>query len=395
MALMTKLRDKTHIILFVLVAAFLALIVFEWGMNFTGPTRKAGLAGKVNGQPISMSQYEEIYNGLSTSFRQSNPGAEVTPEIEAKIREQAWSMAVDQTLVEQIFKKYAIEVSDQEVVDAVNSDINPPAIIRQNFTDPKTGKIDRQLFEKVRRDPQAKEFWLRAQDIVKRELKVEKLLMALKTMAIVTDSEVTELVQRQFTIFSGSFVPFPLSYAGPETMFPVKEDEIKNWYEAHKEQFRQDPTRSAEFVFFPQIPSSQDSLQAKKEIDGLVPQFASALSDSEFVKVQSDMPNSINVSYSRANFSPAAGNAIFNSAKLVPGQIVGPVADQGYYRMLKVKSVTTGEPVASASHILLSFNPNDKAEAEQTLALARQIYEELKKGVPFAEIPAAPVTAVP
>jgi parvulin-like peptidyl-prolyl isomerase len=388
MGLLSKMREKTHILLIIVSVSFLVLIVFEWGMNFTGPTKKAGLAGKVNGRPIEMTQYDEIYNGLNENFRRSNPGAEITTQIETRFREQAWNVAVDQVLVEDMFDKYGIKVQDSEVLDAVNSDVNPPMIIRQNFTDPRTGKIDRQLLEKVRRDPQAKAFWVKAQEVVKRELKVDKLLMALKTMAIVTDPEVSELVQRQFTTFSASFIPVPFSYAGPETMFPVKDDEIKAWYAAHKEQFKQDPTRNAEFVFYPLVPSSQDSLQVKKEIDALVSQFASAPRDSEFVKVQSDRPNAVNVAYSRADFSPAAGNAIFGSPKLASGQLVGPIADMGMYRLLKIKSVTSGQPAASASHILIRFNQADRADAGRALALADQILGELKKGVPFASLAA-------
>ncbi|NTW47175.1 MAG: peptidylprolyl isomerase, partial [Chlorobaculum sp.] len=388
MALMSKLRDKTHIVLFVLVAAFLALIVFEWGMNFTGPTKKAGAVGTVNGESISMTQYEELYNKLVSGFRQSNPGAEITSDLDAKFREQAWNYAVDQTLIQQLLKKYGIDVTDQEVLDAVNSDLNPPMIIRQNFTDPQTGKIDRKLLEQARSDPKAKEFWLNAQEAVKRELMVNKLVMALKTMVVITDPELTEVVQRQFTTFTGSFIPFPLSYAGPESNFPVKDEEVKSWYDAHKAQFREEPTRSAEFVFVPLTPSAQDSLQVKKEIDGLIPQFASAASDSEFVKIQSDMPNSVNVALSRADFSNAAGNAVFGSPKLAPGQIVGPIADNGYYRLLKIKSITTGEPVASASHILIRINPADKADGQRVMGLLKQISEELRGGASFASLAA-------
>ncbi|NTU57989.1 MAG: peptidylprolyl isomerase [Chlorobiaceae bacterium] len=385
MALMSKLRDKTHILMIILVVTFLGLIVFEWGMNFTGPTKKAGLAGKVNGRSITTEQYEEIYNGLNDNFRRTNPGAEVTPQVENNFREQAWNVAVDQALVEEMFEKYGIKVQDSEVLAAVNNEANPPMIIRQNFTDPRTGKIDRQVLEQVRRDPKAKAFWVKAQEVVKRELMVDKLLMALKTMAVVTEPEVVELVQRQFTTFQASFIPFPLSYAGPETMFPVKDDEIKSWYTAHKEQFKQDNTRTGEFVFYPQTPSSHDSLQVKKEIDGLVPQFAAAPSDSEFVKVQSDRPTAANVTYSRADFSPAAGNAVFGSPKLAAGQVVGPIADRGFYRLLKIKGVSSGEPAASASHILIRVN---QADAARSLALVDQILGELKKGVSFETLAA-------
>ncbi|ACF12223.1 PpiC-type peptidyl-prolyl cis-trans isomerase [Chlorobaculum parvum NCIB 8327] len=389
MALMGKLRDKTHIVLFILVAAFVGLIVFEWGMNFTGPKQsRGGDVGAVNGEPIPAAEYEQLYNMVSTSFRQRNPGVEVTSRIDAGLREQAWNMVVDQTLINQLLKKYAVQVSDQEVLEAVNSEVNPPGIIRQNFTDPKTGQIDRELLEKARQDPQAKEFWLKAQEMVRRELMINKLLMDLKSMAIVTDPEVTELVQRQYTTFSGSFIPFPYDFAGPASNFPVKDEEITAWYEAHKGQFQQEPTRSAEFVFFPLTPSAQDSLRAKKEIDGLVSEFASAPDEAEFVKIQSDIPDAVNVTRTRADFSLEGGKKIFDSPKLAPGQIVGPVADQGYYRLLKIKSVSTGEPMASASHILIRVNPADKASVESGQALARKILDELKNGASFAQLAA-------
>jgi parvulin-like peptidyl-prolyl isomerase len=388
MAIMSKMREKTHIILFILVAAFLALIIFEWGMNFTGPARKGGLVGKIDGRPITSAQYEEIYNNLSQNFRRSNPGADVTPQAELSFREQAWNVLVDQALVEELFEKYGITVQDREVLDAVNSQINPPQIIRQNFTDPRTGTIDRQMLEKARKDPQAKAFWVKAEEVIKRELMVDKLLMALKTMGLVTDPEANELVQRQYALYSASFIPFPLSYAGTDAQFPVKEGEVKTWFEAHKEQFKQDPTRSADFVLYPLVPSAQDSLQVKKDIDALVPQFASAPNDSEFVKVQSDRPNAVNVALSRADFSPEAGAGLFGSPKLAPGQIVGPVADHGLYRIFKIKSITTGAPVASASHILIRCNLADRADTERALARASMIYEQLQKGVPFATLAA-------
>lgn len=385
MAFMSKLRDKTHVVLFVLVVAFMALIVFEWGMNLTGPASKGGQAGKVNGQSITSAQYEEVYNGLRQNFMRGNPGAEVTPQAEMSFREQAWNIVVDQALVEELFRKYGITVQDREVIDAVNSEINPPMIIRQNFTDPRTGAIDRALLDKARRDPQAKAFWVKAEEVVKRELMVDKLLTALKTMGLVTDPEVDELVQRQFTRFSASFIPFPLSYAGTDAQFPVKQEEVKAWYEAHKQQLKQEPSRNAEFVLYPLVPSSQDSLQVKKEIEALVPQFASTPSDSDFVKVQSDRPNAVDQALSRADFSPAAGNTLFGS-QLAPGRIVGPVADRGVYRLLKVKSVSAGEPVASASHILIRCNPADQADLQRALVRAASIYDQLKKGVSFGAL---------
>ncbi len=385
MAVMSSLRDKTHIILYTLMAAFLALIVFEWGMNFTGYSgKKQNQAGKVNGEVISSSQYDEIYKAVSENFRRRSPGAEVTPEVELGIQEQAWAALVKQTLLDQQFKKFGITLQDQEVVEALNSQ-TPPRVIQQYFTNPATGAIDRNKLESVRRDPREKEVWLQLEKYIRLELKESKLLRALLTLNHVTDRDLGDLVTKVYTRFSASFIPFPLSFAGSDSSFPVKDEEIKKYYDEHKELLKQDkPSRKADFVFFPLIPSSKDSLAVRTELETIRAEFSSSVNDSDLVKVQSDNPTGINKAYSRADFSVAAGDAFFIPSNLTPGKIVGPIADQGIYRLLKVKQVSqAAQPAARASHILLRFNPASSADVQRVRELSVFIFKQLQAGVPF------------
>ncbi len=383
MAVMSSLRNKTHIILYTLLGAFLALIVFEWGMNFTGFTGKANLAGKINGKPIPISQYDEVYKAVTENFRRSTPGAELTPESELGLQEQAWNTVVDQTLLEQQFEKFGIALQDQEVVEAFDSP-TPPMVIRQNFADPATGAVDRKKLESARHDPRNKELWVQIEKIVRQELKVNKLISALQTLGHVTEPELGDIVSRQFSRFSASFIPVPLSFAGVDSQFPVKDEEITKYYDAHKELFRQVPSRKADFVFFPLIPSSKDSLAVRTELETVRAEFASAVSDSSFVKVQSDRPTGINKVYSRADFSPEAGSALFNSSNLNPGTIVGPIADRGEYRLIKIRQASSAaQPVARASHILLRFNPASRDDVQKVKELSMFIYKQLQAGIPF------------
>ena len=384
MAVMSSLRDKTHIILYTLLAAFLALIVFEWGMNFTGNSgKKANQAGTVNGKVISSAQYEEAAKSITENFRRSKPGVEVTPEIEFKLQQQAWESLVKQALLDQQFEKFGITLQDQEVVDALNGP-TPPMVIRQYFTNPATGAIDRTKLESVRRDPREKEVWLQLEKYVRLELKENKLLRALLTLNHVGDSELDNLVTRVFTRFSASFIPVPFSFAGLDSNFPVKEEEIKKYYDEHKELLKQsDNSRKADYVFFPLIPSSKDSLAARTELEAIRAEFSGTVNDSDYVKVQSDRPSGINKAYTRADFSVATGDAFFTPSNLTPGKIVGPIADQGEYRLIKVKQVTSSQPVARASHILLSFNPSSPDDIKRVRGLSMFIFKQLQAGVPF------------
>ncbi|NTW68385.1 MAG: peptidylprolyl isomerase [Chlorobiaceae bacterium] len=387
MALMSNLRDKTHIILYTLLAAFLGLIVFEWGMNFTGFAGKANQAGKINGKTVSMAEYDEIYKNLTANYRRTNAGGEMTPDAELALREQAWNTIVDQTLLEEQFEKFSISLQDQEVVEALGSP-NPPQVIRQNFSDPATGALDRRKLDTARRDPRNKELWLQIEKIVRQELKVNKLIRALQTLDHVTGREVDDIIKRQFSRFSASFIPVQFSFAGSDRSYPVKEEEIKKYYDDHKELFRQQPSRKADFVFFPLTPSAKDSLAVRTELESIRAEFsAPTVNDSDFVKVQSDRPTGINVTYTRSDFSPAAGAALFNPANLRPGAIVGPIADRGEYRMIKVKQVSaSSQPVARASHILLRFNPASRADVQKVRELSMLIAQQLQAGVPFEDL---------
>ncbi|NTW10859.1 MAG: peptidylprolyl isomerase, partial [Chlorobiaceae bacterium] len=388
MAFMTNLRDKTHLILFTLMAAFLALVVFKWGMDFTGNSgqSKVNIAGRVNGKDIAFKQYDEIYKELSDNFRRTNPSADMTPEVEVALQERAWNVTVDQTLLEQLFEKFGITLQDQEVVEALNSPF-PPMVIRQNFTDPSTGAIDRKKLEAARRDPRAKDIWVQLEKIVRKELKISKLIRALKSVEQVTSRDLDDIVRRQFQRFSASFIPVPLAFAGPDSSFPVKDDEISKYYDSHKELFREPPARSADFVFFPLVPSSKDSIAVRTDIEAIRAEFAGTKSDSEYVRLQSDRSGGINVTYNRADFSLAAGDVVFNPANFKPGTLIGPFADNGAYRLLKVRQLTVStKPVARASHILLKVNPSNSGDVQKIRGLLMLISQQLQSGVPFEEL---------
>ncbi|TLU51157.1 MAG: peptidylprolyl isomerase [Chlorobium sp.] len=383
MAVMSSLRDKTHIILYTLLGAFLALIVFEWGMNFSGFTGKTNQAGKINGKSVPFSQYDEVYKEYTENFRRNNPGAEITSETELGMQEQAWNTVVDQTLLEEQFQKFSIGLQDQEVVEALDSP-NPPMVIRQNFSNPATGVLDRKKLDSARRDPHNKELWLQVEKIVRRELKINKLIRALQTLEHVTDREINDIVSRQYSRFSASFIPVPFSFAGPDSNFPVKEEETKKYFDDHKELFKQVPSRKADFVFFPLTPSSKDSLAVRKELETIRTEFAGPVNDADYVKVQSDRPTGINVTYTRSDFSPSAGETVFSPSNLKPGTIVGPLPDRGEYRIIKVKQVTTSpQPIARASHILLRFNPASREDVQKVRELSMLIFKQLQAGVPF------------
>lgn len=385
MGVITGMREKLHFVLYALVAAFLALIVFEWGMNFNGFSGGGALAGKVNGKPIEYRQYQRVYDSLVDNFRRQAPQAELTDALERELQERAWDIVVNQIILQEQFERYNIRVTNEEILAAVESD-NPPMVIFQNFFDQETGSIDREKLEKARMAPENKEIWIQIEDIIRGELMEKKLQRTLQRMISVSEAELDFLAEREFGTFSASFLPVPYDAAGDDSLFAVTDAEIQTYYDENRELFRQDPARSLDYVVFSAVPSNRDSTSIKMELETLAESFAEAESDSAFVSLQSDRPDTYDKRYTRADFSTEAGEVVFGGSDLKAGKVIGPVADRDSYRLIKIKEVSENGSVARASHILIPFREGDSPGKTEARKVAEGVLQEIRAGKNFPEL---------
>ena len=385
MGVISRLRERMHFVLYALLAAFLALIVFEWGMNFSGFSGGGALAGKVNGTPVEYRQYEQVYDRLVDNFRSQALQEELTDAVERELRQRAWDIIVNQIILEEQFEKYNIHVADEEILAAVESD-SPPMVILQNFINPETGSVDREKLDEARMAPENRDVWVSVEDMIRRELMVERLQQAIQTMVKVSDIELDALAEREFAAFSASFLVAPYSAAGSDSLFTVTDEEIEAYYDENREFFRQEPTRSLDYVVFSAVPTDRDSMAIKTELESLAGDFAGTADDSAFVSLQSDRSGTFDKLYTRADFSARAGDEVFGDASLKAGAVIGPVADGNTYRLIKVKEVMQGEPVARASHILIPFTQGDTSGEQEARGLAEKIMREIRSGKKFADL---------
>ena len=63
--MMRQMRENTKWIMLVTAIAFVALMVFEWGMDITGLSSGGlGELGRVNGTPVTYEMYQAAYRNL-------------------------------------------------------------------------------------------------------------------------------------------------------------------------------------------------------------------------------------------------------------------------------------------------------------------------------------------
>lgn len=385
MGLITGIRERLHFLFYALVAAFLALIIFEWGMDFSGSSGGRTVAGKVNGNPVDYRQYERTYDSLVDDFRNQAPQAALTDAIERELRQRAWDIVVNSFILEEQFERYNIRVSSEEILAAVESDM-PPQVIFQNFFDKETGAVDRERLEKARMAPENREIWITIEDIIRKELMEKKLQRTLSRMVRVTDAEVNAVAEREYGVFSASFFVAPYSIAGDDALFTVSDEEVETYYNENRDLFRQEPARSLDYVVFSAVPSTRDSLSIRTELASLAEDFAEAEDDSAFVNLQSDLSDTFEKLYSRTDFSSEAGDRVFGKHDLKAGDVIGPVADRNRYRLIKVKAVAEGKPVAKASHILIPFKKDDEKGKAAAKKAASRVLKKIRSGKNFTDL---------
>src|SRR5207253_4476700 len=105
--MMNQMRENMKVIMIITSAAFVGLMVFGWGMDITGRSSRAGELGKVNGQTVSLDQYNVTYRNLYDQQQKQAKGP-ISSGMNKQIQDAAWNQLVVQMLVQQELKRRGI-----------------------------------------------------------------------------------------------------------------------------------------------------------------------------------------------------------------------------------------------------------------------------------------------
>ena len=157
MGVMEKMRSSTSSILWILIFSFGILWVMADVDFFGGVTQGPQNMGVVNGEPISIQEYNQRVSFYVDQYNQ-NQGGDMTPETRAMLEQQAWDDLVASRLLQQKMDELGIAVTDRELLEMVTGD-NPAPFIRQQFSD-QQGNIDRVALQAAIDAPENSDIWI-------------------------------------------------------------------------------------------------------------------------------------------------------------------------------------------------------------------------------------------
>lgn len=376
MAMMARMRSLAPWFILLVGGLFVLFMVISDSrvLEFLG--QRSQNVGSVDGEEITYQEFSDLVERARQNQEKAT-GQTIDESQMDFFRDQVWDALVTQKLLQKKIKEFGIVVTDDEVREALLGP-NPPEELKRQFTD-SAGVFNRQLYEQAMRDPRNKQIVLVYEDMIREQLQQQKLQNYLFASVVVGDEEVKEHFIRQNIKMRADYVLVGINSI-PDNEIKVTDDELKKYYEKHKEDYKIEPSRKLKYVLFRRIPSKSDSLGVKNNLEAIVAKIKSdTASFKSYVQIYSDQP------YRRDTISITAlpvqvRDILLKSNK---GDIVGPINTYEGYAVYKlIDKVKSKNEVVRASHILIRSTGNDKADLEK----ANSIYNELIKGADFASV---------
>ena len=282
MGVMTKFRDNTGIILWILIGSFgllwVVMDVFDPNALMMGPRT----LGSVNGEPISYEEYNGRIQYYTNAYSQQT-GQSMNSELRASYESQVWEEIVSAKLLEQKMDELGITVTDDELLDMVYGE-NPDPLIRQYFQR-EDGTIDPFMVQNVLSDEQYSQEAIAIELQLRQKRRQEKLSNYITSGLQVTQTEIEREFVWRNTFAELEYLRFPYSDVNESTI-QIPDTDLYSYYNTNKELYTQEKSYRANYVRFSTLPTSEDSTIIREELENLRTDFAIAESDSVFLVMQ-------------------------------------------------------------------------------------------------------------
>jgi len=359
MAVMNNMREYTKTVLIILVLAFIGTIVFDWGMDVTGLKTRSDIVGKIEGVEITTQQYNEIYSNQIDNYRQQT-GTEPNESQLQRIRNQTWESLVQDILIQKAIEEKDIAAHDQEIIHRIYND--PPEFLRSNPAFQNEQKqFDMAKYQAALNDPTIASQWRPVEEYIRQTLPREKFFQRLRATVRVTEDEVKREYLKQNQKATVKYIFFdPNQYMNAD--IEISEDELKTYYDSHKDEFQEEEKRKIDYVIFPTTPTAKDSMEQQDQAERLLQRAKSGEDFAELAEIYSEDTGTKQKGgdlgfFERGTMVEAFEEAAFNAEV---GTIVGPVETQFGLHIIKVeeKRENDGKEEVKARHILIKYQPS-------------------------------------
>jgi len=322
---------------------------------------------------VSYQEFEARVQDLADIYKMSG-STEINEEMMQSLREQVWQQMLSEKLMGKTYRQVGLGVSPDEVEMLVFGDDRHP-IVRQLFTDPGTGTFNESFLvnflKATETDDATKKYWLFFEDqIINDRLNTKLVNLMSKGLYVTGKQSEYENSLHENTV---SFSYMVRNYASiPDSLVKVTSDEIRSYYDKHKDQFKRGASRDIEYITFEIAPSEEDIKETETWAVNEKENFAAATEVIQYINLTAD--TRYTGSYLTMDDLPESLRPLAETGDKTT--VLGPYLEDETFKLARIIDIADRPDSVRAAHILLSPNANRtlaqaRKEADSLIALVR------------------------
>jgi len=321
--------------------------------------------GKINGQPVNLRNYEAAVQQAIEQRNRAQPGKMSLEDVE-QIRNQVWDQFVQQTVLEDQYRKNGITVGQDEVIQALRNE--PPREIQNSPEFQTDGKFDLAKYQRWLGSPAAAQVLEPLAAQYREDLRRSKLYGQITADVFLSDASLWQRYRdqkEQVTIQLTAIVPRRVV---PDSGITVTPAEVNAYYQAHTDEFKRPRTAYLSYVTLTRATNAADTAVALERAKAVRAEIVGGAPFDEVAKRESS--DSVSATkggdlgeWKKGDMDPAFDKAAFS---LPLNTVSEPVLSAFGFHLIEVTS-RTGDK-AKGRHILipveLAGTHRDKVDAE-------------------------------
>ena len=362
--MMRQMRENTKWIMGLTALAFVGLMVFEWGMDLSGRSSaqlSGGEIGRVNGQPITYEEYNQIFGNLHQQQQQMLGGQTISNAMSRQIGNAAFDQLVMQKLIAQELQRRNIDASETEVRQAARY-LPPPEITSDTmfWTD---GQFDLNKYHQFLASPAlGPENLLRLERYYRESIPRSKLYFRTTAGTYVTDNELWRMWRDTRDAVKVSYLMFDPSAVVPAEGITVSDAEIAAYYRSNRNDFLRPARAKVKYIVIDRTPTPADSAAVLERVQAV---RAEIVGGADFAQVaERESADSVSAREGgRLEVRKGQTVARFDSIAFSQptGQISQPILTQYGYHIIRVES-RAGDSTAVVRHVLIPMERTEESE---------------------------------
>jgi peptidyl-prolyl cis-trans isomerase D len=367
--MMTLIRERVGaIIVWFFIAAFVGLIILEWGASYSDTAKSSSDSiGVINGREIAHRQFQQAVRNAAQQQAQSSQSND-----DGQIVRQVWDSIVSEVLVAQEVKRLGIVVTDKEL-DYYTRTQPPQGVRSMELFQNEAGEFDPAKYNQFLSDPATfddpnfKNFVLQIESLLHNQVLNFKLQRLIMETVQTSPLEVRQryIDQNEKVVVEYLFAP---SSALADSEVTANQADLEAYYQDNLDTFKHEEQVRLSYVYMPTVPTAADSQAVRKEIDGLREEVLAGAAFADLAEaVSQDQGSAVNGgdlgAFGRDRMVKPFADAVF---ALEVGGLSEPVQTVFGWHLIKVeeKLEEDGEEKVKARHILLKYEPSRTTEED-------------------------------